>query len=134
MRPPARSPAACTVLVVDDDEINLDIARELLEQIGVTDVHVASDGAQGLKRLQQTGAVDFVVVDIYMPDMDGIEFMAELARCRFGGKVIIVSGVNLETMALARQIAESSGIQVVAAMEKPLHREFLARAMGFETV
>jgi CheY-like chemotaxis protein len=133
MLPAAFVSPALRVLVVDDDEINLDIARELLEQIGVGEVHVAMDGAQGLKLLRQLGTVDFVVTDIYMPDMDGIEFMAELAKCAFAGRVILVSGVSLETMALARQIAEVSGIQVVAAMEKPLQRQYLAQAMGFET-
>lgn len=126
----APSPSSLTVLVVEDDEINRDVAQELLEQLGVVQVHLAEDGTRGLRKLRALGKVDAVVVDIYMPDMDGIEFIAELAKLQFQGKVIIVSGVSLETLALARQLARESGIQVVGAMSKPLRQEDLAHALG----
>jgi CheY-like chemotaxis protein len=119
-----------TVLVVDDDEINLDIAQELLTQIGVAHVHLAASGLLGLKSLRELKAVDYVLVDIYMPEMDGIEFIAALAQAGFSGAVIIVSGVNIETLDMARQLAAASGIKVAAAMEKPLRRAELARALG----
>ena len=119
-----------TVLVVDDDDINLDIAQELLSQIGVKDVHLAASGLLGLKSIRGLKKIDFVLVDIYMPDMDGIEFIAELAQAGFAGAVIIISGVNVETLDMARQLAAASGIKVAAAMEKPLSRADLARALG----
>lgn len=122
-----------TVLVVDDDEINLNIAQELLAQIGIDKVHIALDGLQGLKTLRSLGSVDVIVVDVYMPGMDGIEFISELAAMRFAGKVIMVSGVNIETLALARQIAQGSGIQVIATFEKPLRKDDMAHAMGLTT-
>lgn len=122
-----------TVLVVDDDEINLNIAQELLAQIGIDKVHIALDGLQGLKTLRSLGSVDVIVVDVYMPGMDGIEFISELAAMRFVGKVIMVSGVNIETLALARQIAQGSGIQVIATFEKPLRKDDMALAMGLTT-
>jgi CheY-like chemotaxis protein len=119
-----------TVLVVDDDELNLDIAQELLSQIGVTQVHLAASGLLGLKSIRGLKTVDFVLVDIYMPEMDGIEFIAALAKAGFSGAVIIISGVNIETLDMARQLAAASGIKVAAAMEKPLRRAELARALG----
>lgn len=119
-----------SVLVVEDDEITRDVAQELLEQIGVQQVHAAQDGARGLKKLKALARVDVVVVDIYMPDMDGIEFISELAKIEFKGRIIIVSGVSLETLDLARQLADASGIHVVGAMVKPLRKELLAQALG----
>jgi CheY-like chemotaxis protein len=119
-----------TVLVVDDDEFNLDIAQELLSQIGVSQVHLAASGLLGLKCIRGLKKIDCVLVDIYMPDMDGIEFIAELAQAGFSGAVIIISGVNIETLDMARQLAAASGINVAAAMEKPLRRAELARALG----
>lgn len=120
-----------TVLVVDDDEISLDVARELLLLIGVARVHVALGGALGLNALRQLERVDMVVVDIYMPDMDGIEFISELVSCRYGGKVIMVSAGDGDTLSMAQEIAQGQGIEVVAAMAKPLKKAHLAQAMGF---
>jgi len=127
---PTLMPSSLTALVVEDDEINREVAQELLEQLGVQHVHLAEDGMQGLRKLRTLGQVDLVLVDIYMPDMDGIEFIGKLAELRFKGKVIIVSGVSIETLALAQQLAQEGGIQVVAAMEKPLRMDELARAIG----
>lgn len=124
------TPSELTVLVVDDDEINLDIVSELLTQIGVRDVHLASSGRLGLKSLKTLKKLDFVLLDIYMPDMDGIEFTAELASLGFAGAVILISGVNIETLDLTRQLASANGVRVAAAMEKPIQRANLALAMG----
>ncbi|NVO06236.1 MAG: response regulator [Rhodoferax sp.] len=123
-------PSALRVLAVDDDEINLDIVQELLAQVGVTDVHLAASGLLGLKSLRTLHNVDYVVLDIYMPDMDGIEFIAALAELGYTGALIIVSGVNIETLELTRQLAQASGIRVAAALEKPVQGAALARAMG----
>jgi len=66
------------ILVVDDNEINLQIATELLESAGAR-VEVARNGTQGVERVQRSGAagdgdrIDAVLMDIQMPEMDGYE-------------------------------------------------------------
>jgi PAS domain S-box-containing protein len=57
------------VLVVDDSEINLQIAMELLQEASLV-VDVASNGQEALARLQQ-GTYDCVLMDVQMPVMDG---------------------------------------------------------------
>ena len=59
------------VLVVDDNEVNLLIAGEMLSHAGV-EVHTAEDGAQALQRLQAE-PFDLVFMDMQMPVMDGLE-------------------------------------------------------------
>jgi PAS domain S-box-containing protein len=59
------------VLVVDDNEVNLLIASEMLAHAGV-EVHTAEDGAQALQRLQSE-TFDLVFMDMQMPVMDGLE-------------------------------------------------------------
>lgn len=61
--------AGLHLLVVDDNAMNQQIARELLVREGAQ-VDVAGDGAQAL-RMAQAGAWDAVLMDIQMPDMDG---------------------------------------------------------------
>ena len=59
------------VLVVDDNEVNLLIAAEMLSHVGV-EVHTAEDGAQALQQLQAE-PFDLVFMDMQMPVMDGLE-------------------------------------------------------------
>ncbi len=59
------------VLVVDDSEINREVALHILEANGAI-VHLANDGLQALQWLaKHTDDVDVVLMDIQMPNMDG---------------------------------------------------------------
>lgn len=119
------------ILVIDDDEIYIDIICDMLSQLDVSNVAVANNGRKALSifsRLERKP--DYVIVDIYMPDMDGIEFLEKLAELEFHGGIIIVSGVNIETLGISLQLATASGLNVVAAMTKPIRKEHLAKALG----
>jgi CheY-like chemotaxis protein/nitrogen-specific signal transduction histidine kinase len=59
------------ILIVDDVEINLEVAAYMLEPFAV-DYDVAYDGAQALEKVG-SGAYDLVLMDHMMPNMDGIE-------------------------------------------------------------
>ncbi|MCP4040843.1 MAG: response regulator, partial [Gammaproteobacteria bacterium] len=61
------------VLVVEDQEINRDIAREILEQNGLV-VETAENGLQALRRVEkEPSRYDAVLMDLQMPVMDGYE-------------------------------------------------------------
>lgn len=126
---------APSVLLVDDDDFVRQIMCAMLERLGVSTVLQASNGREALTLLQQlTPAPDFVICDVYMPDMDGIELMEELSRIRYPGQVILLSGVNPETLQLARDIATGEGVRLVGAFLKPISPEVLADAMGLGAV
>ncbi len=61
-----------TVLVVEDDAATREMLGELLAFEGYTTAPVA-DGVSGLARIEQ-GRVDLVLLDLKLPDMDGVEF------------------------------------------------------------
>ena len=61
------------VLVVDDNEMNRDILARRLGRIGLN-VDTAEDGNTGLDRIL-TGEYNLVMLDIMMPDIDGIEVL-----------------------------------------------------------
>ncbi len=62
------------VLVVDDMSTMRRILKNVLKQIGYTDLHEAEDGAVGLKKLRE-GGFGLVVSDWNMPVMSGIELL-----------------------------------------------------------
>ena len=59
------------ILIVDDGPVNLTLARQVLERQGL-DVETATSGREALSRREET-AFDLVLMDIFMPDMDGME-------------------------------------------------------------
>lgn len=58
-------------LVIDDNSINLQVAKAMLAQLGAT-ADIALSGAEGLEMLSCT-EYDFILLDIRMPQMNGIE-------------------------------------------------------------
>jgi len=60
------------VLLCEDNPMNMEIARKLLEMYGAI-VVCASDGAEGLQKFSDSGLFDFdiILMDVRMPNMDG---------------------------------------------------------------
>lgn len=85
------SPAAATILVVDDDAEVREIVAEFLSDTGY---HVlqAEGGRDALRVLDQERAVDLVITDVRMPDISGIDLAERVIRDRKGLKVILISG------------------------------------------
>jgi len=120
-----------SVLIVDDDDFAQEMFSCMLEQSGVKNIQLANNGQNALTCLaSMERAPDFLICDVFMPDMDGIEFLGKLGQQHFPGSIILVSGMNIEMMAIARDIALSDNLNVVAAFVKPVNHELLADAMG----
>jgi two-component system response regulator MprA len=67
------------ILVVDDERAVRDSLRRALELQGY-DVELASDGVEALARLGTNGQVDAVVLDVLMPELDGLEVCRRIRR------------------------------------------------------
>ena len=65
------------ILVVDDFSTMRRIVRNLLKELGFSNVHEAEDGVDALKKLRAE-TFDFVVSDWNMPNMTGIELLREV--------------------------------------------------------
>jgi CheY-like chemotaxis protein len=85
------------ILVADDNTINLRVATRVLRDMGHTGALV-TDGVKALKALESQ-QFDLVLLDVTMPEMDGLSTLAEIrAREQRGAKrtpVIMVTAHDL---------------------------------------
>jgi CheY-like chemotaxis protein len=78
-----------TVLCVDDERIGLRVRKIMLESRGYV-VLTANDGAEGLKIFEQN-EVDVVILDYYMPGLNGGDVASEMRRRRPGVPIVFLS-------------------------------------------
>ncbi len=81
-----------SILLVEDEEAVRAFAARALTSRGYK-VHIAGSGLEALERMRELGgAVDLVVSDVVMPEMDGPSLLRELRKQQPGLKIIFVSG------------------------------------------
>ena len=105
------------VLVVEDSKLMQKMYEVMLRQYALV---YASDGRQALERLREHEDVDLVLLDVNMPNMNGIEFLEQVRAGggRDGMSVIIISTEG-------RDDAAARGLEAGAAayIKKPFHTE-----------
>jgi PAS domain S-box-containing protein len=116
--------AGVQALLVEDNEINQEVATELLKEIGLA-VDVAADGAIAIEKARQ-GAYDVILMDLQMPVMDGVEATEKLRQDpRFARTPIIA--MTASAMAADREKCLAAGMNDHIA--KPIDPELLRRTL-----
>jgi signal transduction histidine kinase len=109
-----------TILLVEDNEMVLFAALEIVEELGYRVLH-APDGERALAILRRGEAVDLLFTDVVMPNgMSGIELAREVRRLHPGLPVLLASGYA------AQEMAESGFAGEFPAIAKPYRRAELA--------
>jgi CheY-like chemotaxis protein len=80
--------------VVDDDPAVRMTIRLVLEREGHT-VKQATDGLAGMRAAVKAGGIDLLIVDIFMPGMDGIETIREVRQHQPDLPAIVISGTSV---------------------------------------
>jgi len=78
------------IQVIDDDQAIRATIKLLLEREG-HEVVLAEDGRKGLDQFR-TGQFDLLIVDIFMPGMDGLETVRSIHQVRPDIPIIVISG------------------------------------------
>jgi CheY-like chemotaxis protein len=113
------------VLVVDDDPLFREIVREVLTHAG----HEVSQAENGVVATKVLPVPSLAVIDMLMPERDGIETIRDLRGRWPGVKLLAVSAGSkgLEPNLLLRA-AKAMGADAV--LEKPIDHEALVKMVG----
>ena len=114
------------ILVVEDEAGLADVIRRVLERSG-HEVRVAATGLEGARRYREQAA-DLALIDIHMPEMDGLELLVQFRAIAPRMPVIVMSG-GAQTGGLDL-LADARLLGAFATLAKPFSIDELHGAVG----
>lgn len=109
-----------TILVADDIEDNIEVLLDMLEQMGLTDYYLASNGKQAVS-LAGTLDFDLIYMDIQMPIMNGLdasERIKDMPRHRNTPIIPITAHSRIVTQERCRESGMFGFLQKPVDMQK----------------
>jgi two-component system cell cycle response regulator DivK len=116
-----------TILIVEDNEKNMKLVRDILQVKGYTTIE-ATTGGEGI-RLAHERRPDLILMDIQLPDIDGISALRQLrASAELAGTPVVA--VSASVMPEDQQKIVASGFD--AYLTKPINiKQFLETVQRF---
>jgi EAL domain-containing protein (putative c-di-GMP-specific phosphodiesterase class I)/FixJ family two-component response regulator len=116
------------LLVIDDDPDMCAFVSRVATSAGLAPRAATSFEQFKAFLTPETGVV---VIDLQMPEVDGVEVLRYLAARGFAAEVVLISGYDKKVLNVAAQLGASLGLDMLASLQKPLDagqlREVLAR-------
>jgi two-component system sensor histidine kinase/response regulator len=125
---PAAAPRLSTkgrILVAEDNEINRQVIREILEGLGLT-VESAKNGMEAVDMASSGRAFDAILMDLQMPEMDGYE-AARTIKARADLQLIPIIAVTAHALSSERQRCMEAGMD--GYVSKPVNPDRLIAAL-----
>jgi CheY-like chemotaxis protein len=119
------------VLLLDDDKMMLTVIGDTLEDLGASQVIKAENGTVGIQAFDRMAAApEMVMCDLSMPGSDGFQFMEQLGARKYGGAVVLMSGMSSRYLNSASLMGRFHQLNIVAVMNKPIDETALRQAMA----
>ncbi|MDD5585848.1 MAG: response regulator, partial [Alphaproteobacteria bacterium] len=115
------------LLVIDDEEDICETIGELAAAKGL-EVATISDPAKVAEKIVSF-VPDLIMLDLLMPGTDGVELLRLLADQVKNAKICLMSGSDTRVLNSARRLGSAHGLDVVAALEKPLEISSIRNAL-----
>lgn len=106
------------LIVVDDEQDICDIVREIAEVDGFRVLTATSAGK--FQKLWQANHPAVLVIDIMMPEMNGLQLLHWLANEGCYDPVILITGFGAKAMEMAKNTGDVTGENIIGILPKPL--------------
>jgi len=110
-----------SAVIIDDDPMQIEILRDALATLSVSNVQAFSNGGAAIRHLMQVEVPPRVIItDLHMPEIDGVELMSFLKLDHARVPLIIISGAQQSTVTAAERLSSALGLNVLGALQKPI--------------
>jgi len=117
--------SAVKILVLDDESFMLKLLSRILSNLGYTAVTLCDSGGAALERIEETGP-NLILLDLNMPEMDGIEFVRHLVERHYAGSLILISGEDERMLQTAEKLVQAHKIPILGHLHKPVKPDALS--------
>ncbi len=115
------------ILVLDDEPFMRKLLSRMLANLGYTGVSACDSGQAALHLLDLADhRPDLILLDINMPQMDGVEFVRHLVEHHYAGALILVSGEDERMLQSVENLVVAHQITVLGHLTKPVAPDLLA--------
>jgi EAL domain-containing protein (putative c-di-GMP-specific phosphodiesterase class I)/FixJ family two-component response regulator len=115
------------VMALDDEPFMLNVLQRTLVQLGYVNVSAYGDAHRALLEMDHPhGQPDIILLDLNMPEMDGVEFLRKLVERHYTGALILVSGEDEHILRSVEKLVQIHGITALGYLSKPVQPKALA--------
>lgn len=111
------------ILIVDDDTVSRIFLRELLTQSGAV-LDFVRNGYELQKFIDSNPAPDIILIDVKLPDADGVELAAQIMANRPGLKIIAETAYTIDGL---NDKCQQSGLK--GCIYKPINKDDLLKLL-----
>ena len=125
------SASQINILILDDDPFILKMLTKMLANQGYTAVRACDNGRDALALIDTADTrPDLILLDLNMPDMDGIEFVRYLVEHNYQGDLVLVSGEDERMLKTAEKLVHAHHIPMLGYLHKPVTPDKLATILS----
>ncbi|NQU70519.1 MAG: EAL domain-containing response regulator [Rhodospirillales bacterium] len=106
------------VMIVDDDPNIGDLIVQVAEDLGFQTAYI--ERSELILETFQSFDPDLIVLDLMMPNADGVQVLRTLAKEECEAEIILFSGADARVLNTAARLAESHGLRIRGRMHKPI--------------
>ncbi|MEO6430652.1 MAG: EAL domain-containing response regulator, partial [Nitrosospira sp.] len=119
--------SAVNILVLDDESFMLKLLGRILLNLGFTSVIFCDNGRSALEQITDaSGRPNLILLDLNMPEMDGIEFVRHLVDRHYLGSLILISGEDERMLQTAEKLVRAHKIPILGYLHKPVKPDALS--------
>ncbi len=115
------------LLVIDDEPEFANFVRKVAENCGY-EVRTTSSPVE-FRRLSRDWQPSHIIIDLVMPEADGVEILRFLAGELSAARIFIMSGFDSRVVDAARRLGTERGLDIVGTLQKPLRAKELAEVL-----